>query len=225
MLNAQIRDEVAYCAAQSVRTLTTGNLTGLRENNDKGAKTNQKIHNFFQYDYRSKRYKTTAEEYDIRMDPESEAYTSKTCSLCGVRHRNGRKHRGLYQCKPNNTILNADVNGSENQLQKVSPSPELGRSSRAMTRPTVPQQWNKHTNQWEPRISPPSGGRVSKVLLEPVGCSVENLVGSGGSWESVSGATDEVKLSRSSARGVTVSYEIRLTVARRDNVITCSVQN
>lgn len=175
-LNAQIRDEVMYAAAIGVRTLRIGDLTGLRENNDKGDNANQKIHNFFQYAYRADRYKMTAQEYGLRVEQGPEPNSSRDCSLCQERHRNGRKRRGLYHCKRYNAILNADVNGSENQLNgKVSPRPinparksetmtsagaskEDGRSSRAVTRPTVPQRWNQSRNQWEPRITLPSGG-------------------------------------------------------------------
>jgi putative transposase len=174
-LNPQIRDEVMYAAALGVKTLRIGDLTGLRANNDMGDNANQKIHNFFQYAYRTKRYRMTVEEYGLHISVKSEKHTSSDCSLCGERHRNGRKHRGLYHCKRYNAIINADVNGSENQLPKVSPRPikplervkamtasgssqEERRSSRAVTRPTVPQRWNQHLNQWEPRITPPSGG-------------------------------------------------------------------
>ncbi|MEX2703901.1 MAG: zinc ribbon domain-containing protein, partial [Candidatus Freyrarchaeum guaymaensis] len=40
----------------------------------------------------------------------NEAYTSVTCSLCGERHKNGRRYRGLYICKTRNKAMNADVN-------------------------------------------------------------------------------------------------------------------
>jgi len=174
-LNAQIRDEVMYASAFGVQTLRIGDLTGLRENNDKGDSANQKIHNFFQYAYRAKRYEMTTQEYNVNLRKEPEAHTSSDCSLCKERHRNGRKHRGLYHCKHHNAIINADVNGSENQLPKVSLRPikplervkamtasgssqEEGRSSRAVTRPMVPHGWNQCLNRWEPRITLPSGG-------------------------------------------------------------------
>ena len=35
-------------------------------------------------------------EYGIEVEIVPEDYTSKQCSICGIRHKNGRKHRGLY---------------------------------------------------------------------------------------------------------------------------------
>jgi putative transposase len=35
-------------------------------------------------------------EYGIEVEIVPEDYTSKKCSICGNKHKNGRKHRGLY---------------------------------------------------------------------------------------------------------------------------------
>ena len=158
----------------------------MREGNDKGDDANQKIHSFFQYAYRAERYRMTAEEYIFKVNLESEENSSRDCSICKERHRNGRKYRGLYHCRRYDVIMNADVNASENLLngRKVSPGPIRlpakadsacgrvsqrgeGRSSWAVTGPTVPQRWNQSSNRWEPRISLPSRGRVSRQSLQP----------------------------------------------------------
>ena len=58
-------------------------------------------------------------EYGIKLFLVNEAYTSKTCSLCGQVHENGRVHRGLYCCPVHKKCVNADVNASVNIAKKV----------------------------------------------------------------------------------------------------------
>ena len=53
-------------------------------------------------------------EYGIKTYLVNEAYSSQTCSLCGKRHKRGRKHRGLYCCPKHRKCVNADVNASVN---------------------------------------------------------------------------------------------------------------
>jgi len=56
------------------------------------------------------------EEHGIRVRLKSERGTSKRCSICGQRHKNGRIHRGLYKCERTGRTVNADVNGACNIL-------------------------------------------------------------------------------------------------------------
>ena len=35
-------------------------------------------------------------EYGVEVEIAPEDYTSKECSICGNKHKNGRKYRGLY---------------------------------------------------------------------------------------------------------------------------------
>jgi transposase len=37
-------------------------------------------------------------EYGIDVEIVPEDYTSKECSICGVKHKKGRVYRGLYIC-------------------------------------------------------------------------------------------------------------------------------
>jgi transposase len=37
-------------------------------------------------------------EYSIDVEIVPEDYTSKECSICGVKHKKGREYRGLYIC-------------------------------------------------------------------------------------------------------------------------------
>gem|GEM_PF-533040 len=45
-----------------------------------------------------------------------EGNTSKTCSLCGEIHENGRIERGLFKCPHTGKVINADLNGAINIL-------------------------------------------------------------------------------------------------------------
>ncbi len=51
-------------------------------------------------------------EYGIEVEIVPEDYTSKQCSICGIRHKNGRKYRGLYICKKTGKKINADINAA-----------------------------------------------------------------------------------------------------------------
>ena len=81
------------------------------------------------------RIQELGEEYRIGVRFKSERGTSKHCSLCGEKHKNGRKHRGLYHCKTHNILMNADVNGAYNILygRKVA----AGSGSRPMAWPML----------------------------------------------------------------------------------------
>jgi len=58
-------------------------------------------------------------EYGIEVEIVSEDYTSKQCSICGNKHKNGRKHRGLYICSKTGKKINADVNAALNIARRL----------------------------------------------------------------------------------------------------------
>ncbi len=58
-------------------------------------------------------------EYGIEVEIVPEDYTSKECSICGARHKNGRKYRGLYICRKTGKKINADVNAALNIARKL----------------------------------------------------------------------------------------------------------
>jgi putative transposase len=51
-------------------------------------------------------------EYSIEVELVPEYYTSRECSICGNKHKNGRIYRGLYECKKTGKKINADINAS-----------------------------------------------------------------------------------------------------------------
>ncbi|MCE7737569.1 MAG: transposase, partial [Candidatus Heimdallarchaeota archaeon] len=62
------------------------------------------------------------ELYGIRIVFVDEAYTSQTCSGCGLIRKANRVKRGLYSCKNCKLQINADINGAINIMRKVAPN-------------------------------------------------------------------------------------------------------
>jgi len=58
-------------------------------------------------------------EFGIEVEIAPEDYTSKECSICGNKHKNGRIYRGLYECKKTGKKINADVNAALNIARKL----------------------------------------------------------------------------------------------------------
>ena len=114
---------VEDCWKKGVLEIVVGDVRGIRENNKKGKKTDSMIHNFWSFGYIYDRLRMTAENFGISLALKDEKDTSRTCSLCGKKHRNGRIHRGLYECKTHNKTINADVNGIANIANPIFPEP------------------------------------------------------------------------------------------------------
>jgi len=125
-INTIIARFVKNCWEKEVSEIVIGDVTRIRENSRKkmkGRKANAMINNFWSFKYIYERLRVTAENHGIKIGKKEEKYTSKTCSLCGKIHRNGRKHRGLYICKTQGVTMNADVNGVANIANPIFPKP------------------------------------------------------------------------------------------------------
>jgi putative transposase len=97
---------------------------------DIGRKNNEKLHRFpFGRLFDFIKYK--ALEQGIEVEKVNEAYTSQTCSCCGLRRKANRVYRGLYRCKQCKSVINADDNAARNILFRVVPylSPKTDRDS------------------------------------------------------------------------------------------------
>lgn len=133
------RSIVDECACRSVGVIVIGDLRHIRDGKDFGKKTNQKLHAWpFAELLRQITYK--AEEVGIEVVKVSEAYTSKTCHICGT--IGNRQERGLFICSGCGVAINADVNGAFNILNKVSPAPALagvGVEGVLSTLPSLPE--------------------------------------------------------------------------------------
>jgi len=122
------------CVSAGVSKVVIGDVKGIRNSGSKGRTTNSLVHNFWSFGYVYDRLQTTLKNNGIELLRVDEAYTSKTCCLCGVIHKNGRKHRGLYVCPDHGVSMNADVNGVANIKQNNNCEPP-GSSNWAMASP------------------------------------------------------------------------------------------
>ena len=147
-VKSMLRDLYEQLEDEHVTELVVGNLKHIRDNNDHGKVGNQKLHNFWPFAQIRQRINELGEEYDIRVKFKSERGTSKRCSLCGEKHKNGRLKRGLYKCAEIGVRLNADVNGATNILYGRKVAAVSG--SRPMAWPLL-LKWN--SQQWEVSVA------------------------------------------------------------------------
>lgn len=108
------------CTKRGVGTLVIGDLKGIREDADHGKAGNQKLHAWpFAEVRRQLEYK--GEEAGVKVVAVNERGTSSHCHLCGK--KGAREPRGVLKCKECGILINSDVNGAFNILNKVSPVP------------------------------------------------------------------------------------------------------
>lgn len=139
VLHAQTKAIVDDCIASNVNVVAIGDLTNIRKLRsdtknkgkldrapDLGKITNQK---FFAWSFGQF---TATLEYKLKLKgillvQVNERATSKTCCRCGEVRKRNRKTRGLYICSRCGAVMNADVNGAVNILNKYLQL--IGRSS------------------------------------------------------------------------------------------------
>ncbi|WP_456453531.1 RNA-guided endonuclease InsQ/TnpB family protein [Thermococcus sp.] len=165
-INAAVRQTVRRLYDSGVSKIVVGYPKGIARNSDKGKKQNFILSHVWRFNTVIKRLKEVAEEFGIRVVVVNEAFTSQLCPLCGRRHSNARFVRGLFECRREGVIMNADLVGAFNILRKVktiTPSlPALagGRGNRGKT---VPEGFEEPVlvglNE-TPQTSPPKGEEV-----------------------------------------------------------------
>jgi len=142
-IKSMLRDLYNRLEAHGVTDLIVGDLKHIRDNANHGKVGNQKLHNFWPFMQIRQRIQKLGEEYGIRVRFKSERGTSKRCSVCGKKHKNGRVRRGLYKCPDTDVRLNADVNGANNILE---PKVAADSGSRPMALPLL-LKWNRQ--EWQ----------------------------------------------------------------------------
>ena len=121
---------IQECLNHKIGKLTIGELKDIKQHLKLGKKTNQHFH-YIPFGVFKQKLRAKCWYYGITFLEVEEAYTSQTCSSCGLRNKRNRKYRGLYVCSACGTVLNADVNGAINILKKVaSESDRIGSSGR-----------------------------------------------------------------------------------------------
>jgi putative transposase len=98
-------------------------------------------------------------EYGIEVEIVPEDYTSKECSICRIRHKNGRKHRGLYECKKTGKKINSDINAALNIARRLGHRIRIARKIESYlvthngVKPLIPLQ---RANTRDPEIRNPT---------------------------------------------------------------------
>ena len=150
------------CLEKNVSEIIVGDVTHIRDNNDKGSKINSLIHNFWSFRYIIERPKTTSENFGIKVKLVKEYHTSSVCPFCEAKGR--RIKRGLFYCPKCNQVMNADVVGCLNIAKKLTiiPNPSWGRDNGVLAHPAVLRTANL------PATSPFRAGRMSKMNIQPL---------------------------------------------------------
>lgn len=118
IIHASTKKIVDYCTTNDIKNVIIGDITGIREGNDKGKNVNQKLHSlpFLKFNQKLE-YKLKRK--GIKLIHQKEYYTS-SCPIDSIdiskEYQNkGRIERGLY--KEKNTIYNADCVGAFNIMR------------------------------------------------------------------------------------------------------------
>jgi len=101
----------------NVSQLVVGDISHIRDNNDKGKRLNQMIHNYWSFDLLLKKIENKAEEFGIELLKETEEYTSQTCPICGVAEEKNKQDR-IFICDFCGYIDHRDIVGARNILTK-----------------------------------------------------------------------------------------------------------
>jgi ribosomal protein L37AE/L43A len=92
----------------------------------------------------------------VEIVPENN--TSKECSICGNKHKNGRIYRGLYECKKTGKKINADINAALNIARRLGRRIRISRKIESYSithngvKPLIPHQ---RANTRDPSIENP----------------------------------------------------------------------
>ena len=111
-INTIVHRFVRLCLEKGVSEIIVGDVTHIRDNNDKGNKINAIIHNFWSFRYIIERLKTTAENFGISVRVVGECGTSSKCPWCNS--KNVRRHKRLFQCLSCGIEAHRDVVGTLN---------------------------------------------------------------------------------------------------------------
>jgi len=119
-INTAVRQTIERLYQRGVSRIIVGYPKGISRNSDKGRKQNYLLSHVWQFNYIIKRLKEVAEEYGIRVLVVDEAFTSKTCPVCGKPHEGARFVRGLFKCPETGLVFNSDLVGAFNKM--ITPS-------------------------------------------------------------------------------------------------------
>ena len=161
-INKAVRQTVEKLYQLGVSIIVVGYPKEIARNSNKGERQNFILSQVWRFNYLIKRLTEVAEEFGIEVLLVDEAFTSKLCPLCGQRHSNGRIFRGLFKCRREGVVMNADLVGAFNILRKavrtITPSLSALAGGRGNGGKTLPEgsktRFNLGLNE-TPQTSPP----------------------------------------------------------------------
>ncbi|MCE7737362.1 MAG: IS200/IS605 family element transposase accessory protein TnpB, partial [Candidatus Heimdallarchaeota archaeon] len=112
---------IKHCVEHKIGNIVIGDWEDMK----RGLKMKKKTAQQFQqipYAKFKMNLQSKGELFGIKVEFVDEAYTSQTCSGCGLIRKANRIERGLYKCKNCKLQLNADINGAINIMRKVAPN-------------------------------------------------------------------------------------------------------
>ena len=118
-INTAVRQTVERLYHLGVSRIVVGYPKGISRNSDKGARQNFLLSHVWRFNTVIQRLREVAGEYGILVEVVDEAFTSKTCPVCGKPHYGARFVRGLFKCPVTGLVFNADLVGAFNILKKV----------------------------------------------------------------------------------------------------------
>lgn len=118
-INTAVRQTVERLYQMGVSRIVLGYPKGIARNSDKGRRQNYLLSHIWRFNTVIKRLREVAEEYGISVIVVDEAFTSKTCPVCGKPHKGARFVRGLFKCPATGLIFNSDLVGAFNILRKA----------------------------------------------------------------------------------------------------------
>ncbi|WP_297488007.1 transposase, partial [Thermococcus sp.] len=118
-INTAVRQTLERLYQLGVSRIVVGYPKGISRNSDKGARQNFLLSHVWRFNTVIQRLREVAGEYGILVEVVDEAFTSKTCPVCGKPHEGARFVRGLFKCPVTGLVFNADLVGAFNILKKV----------------------------------------------------------------------------------------------------------
>ena len=118
-INTAVRQTVEKLYHLGVSRIVVGYPKGIARNSEKGKRQNFLLSHVWRFNTVIQRLKEVAEEYGIVVQVVNEAFTSKTCPVCGKPHEGARFVRGLFKCPATGLDFNADLIGAFNILKKA----------------------------------------------------------------------------------------------------------
>ena len=169
-INTAVRQTVEKLYHLGVSRIVVGYPKGIARNSDKGKRQNFLLSHVWRFNMVIQRLREVTGEYGIQLLVVGEAFTSQSCPLCGQRHANGRIFRGLFKCRREGVVMNADLVGAFNILKKVvktiTPSlPALSRG-RGNWGKTVPEGFFEPSSKGVMGITPQTSPPLVKGFLD-----------------------------------------------------------